>query len=378
MKEFLRKHLWFLRREAEFLVIDNNSGDFRFSIVCPAEGGRHFQLISGPTTAMPVIRDNTKIIISLSHRHATTFRMPVAITRTEPKLAITETELENIVSRGLWKLFNRQRQSAALKMRATDVAVKVFDADIVGIKLDGHKVADPVGFSAREVELECQQTLAVQPALATLLEMLPPEQIVSVQEAPAAWPLLVAGEGTTKEFLALSVLSAETVLYRYADGTLECIDTFAWGSSDITKAVAGFFGTDTEEAEAVIGLYTKGNASLSVLKKVEAVLSQELSILFKGIEAHRLKREAKQVFIASEFRIPEILLGSRYIRKLGVDFTPTLLGVSWISEKLGYTLKLMEDDVQSADSVCAALAVYHSQQKDTLLSKIAKQRARWL
>ena len=154
----------------------------------------------------------------------------------------------------------------------------------------------------------------------------------------------------------------------------------AWGRRDILKAVGAMFGLPQDDAEALIDLYRGGRASPAVLKKIEAAISQELAILFKGIEAHRPEQEIKRIFISSQFRLPAALLGGRYLRKLDVHFAPTLLNKDWISEKFGYTLKLSESAKvgEISESVFAVLSAHHIQHQDTPLSKIAKRRARWL
>lgn len=379
-------------KKTEYLVIEIGSFETsvsRFNL--PAESSQ-FELVAsshGRPEDLPKMLDRVglkaaaRIIISFDHSQSATLRMPIVLSRSEAKVPITETELENLVSRGLWKIFNQRRHAGAVKMKVEDIAVKVADADILAVKLDGHRVLDPVGWNAREIELQCEETLVAQTALNSVLQNVPEEQIVSLQEAPAAWPILVRLSGEEEDFLALAVLRAETVLYRYANEKMECVDTLAWGSQDILKAVGAMFGLAQDDAQenvmALIDLYRAGRASPAVLKKMEAAISQELAILFKGIEAHRPEQEIKRIFISSQFRLPEELLGARYLRKLDIHFAPTLLNQGWISEKFGYTLKLNESEPADAtDLAFAVLSAHHSQHKDAPLSKIAKRRARWL
>lgn len=376
--------------EEQYLVVSIDGDEVCLTRVSAVTGTKRFEAVKslqGVRADLPSmftrigIRYTTKIIISLSHRYATTLRRSLNIQRNDAKLPITEAELENVVSRVLWKLFNQERHAGAVKMKTVDISVKVFDPDIISVRLDGHRILDPLGFCADTIELVCQETLVVHPLIADLFELIPEEQVVSVQEEPAAWPLLVCANGSVKEFLALSVLASETVLYRYADETLQRIDSFSWGGRDIARGIGAFFGVGDEEARKIIDFYIKGNVSVSVSRKVEDALSQELSILFKGIESHRTEGDRGNIYIASQLKIPEALFNSKHLRRLHVNFTPILLNSDWISEKLGYGLKLAESvdfSCASADSVCAALAVYQAQRADTQLSKIAKRRARWL
>lgn len=364
-------------RRSTYIIIDIKEDAVRASRVLSAENTRRFEIIESFSSQniesaikSVKLKSSEKIIISLSHRMATTIRADVAFLRVEPKFPITESELENIISRGLWKLFNQKRKVAALKMKTSDIEVKVCDADIVEINLDGHRALNPVGFCARDIRLICQETLVVAPLLNKLLQIIPEEQIAGFSEGPMAWPLLVAESGVYEKFLALTVLRDETVLYRYKDKKLECIDTFAWGIRDIHKAVSGFFGADISDAEILLEAYRNKKIGNGILMGLEGAIAQELSILFKGIESHKLDGEAGNIFINSEFNLPKIMLKKQH----------TLLDESWISEKFGYALKL-KDSVHREQAVLSAFTIisaYRAQQKDTQFNKIAKRRARWL
>lgn len=382
----------------EYLVIDLNSENFLASRLVLPPGSTQFVSVSSalyqPTGESPSeimagltklidavgLKAESKIIFCLSHQLATTLRLPISLPRTDPKIPITEAELENLVSRGLWKLFNQKRRVSAVKMNVPDVEVKVCDADILGVRLDGHRVLDPIGFSAREITLQCQETLIIQPVLHALLQTVPQEQIISFQETGLAWPMLICAAGVQEEFLFLCVLAAETILYRYTSENLEFLDTLAWGSQDILKNVASNFGVAESEAEPLIDLYRSRAASPAVLKKLEAAITQELAILFQGIEAHRPAGKFRPVFISSQWRLPLDLLTERYLRRLDLHFLPTLLSNDWISEKFGYTLKLSEGDQEAVlpDSLFAALISYQTQNHEAPLAKLAKRRVRWL
>lgn len=360
-----------------YIIFDIKEDAVRASRVLSAENTRRFEIIESFSSqniesALKAIqiKSSEKIIISLSHRMATTIRADVAFLRVEPKFPITESELENIISRGLWKLFNQKRKVAALKMKTSDIEVKVCDADIVEVHLDGHRALNPVGFCARDIRLICQETLVVAPLLNKLLQIIPEEQIACFSEGPMAWPLLVAESGLYEKFLALTVLRDETVLYRYKDKKLESVDTFSWGIRDIHKAVSGFFGADISDAEILLEAYRNKKIGKGILKGLEGALAQEFSILLKGIESHKLDSEGGNIFINSEFNLSKIMLKKQH----------TLLDESWISEKFGYALKLKDSAHKNPASILAfvTLCGYIARSKDAELNKIAKQRARWL
>ena len=91
--------------------------------------------------------DRYRIIVCLDPALATTIHSTVVLVRDKPKEPIDESDLNNRIAQGIWRLFDRERSPAAVKMKSRDLDVLLTDVKVRRIKLDGHKVINPLGLS---------------------------------------------------------------------------------------------------------------------------------------------------------------------------------------------------------------------------------------
>ena len=99
-----------------------------------------------------------KTILALDSDFAHTVNSSIGIIRDNPKETITESDLDNILFQALWRFFDRYRATAAGRLGVGDVDVVLSDIRVGEIKLDGHKVINPVGFKAKSAEIYLSET----------------------------------------------------------------------------------------------------------------------------------------------------------------------------------------------------------------------------
>src|SRR3989338_8793274 len=103
-----------------------------------------------------------KIILSLDSDLAATIYSSVALVRENPRDPIDENDLDNLISQAVWKFFDRQRAKVAAKIGVNDFDVLLADVRIGSIKLDDHRVVNPIGFRARTIEVQLSQTFTAR------------------------------------------------------------------------------------------------------------------------------------------------------------------------------------------------------------------------
>ena len=99
-----------------------------------------------------------KIILSLDSSFATTMYSSVSLVRTNPKDVIDEADLDNLISQAIWRFFDKHRFRVAQKMNVDEVDVLLTDVRIRDIRIDGHRVVNPIGFKSKAVEIFFSQT----------------------------------------------------------------------------------------------------------------------------------------------------------------------------------------------------------------------------
>src|SRR3989338_11055994 len=93
-------------------------------------------------------------ISDLGPDKAVTIFSTVKITREHPTQALTPIDLENHISQAVWKFYNDCRSEAADKLGKSEMDLAMTDVRVVGVKIDGHQVINPIGFTGRELEIK--------------------------------------------------------------------------------------------------------------------------------------------------------------------------------------------------------------------------------
>src|SRR3989339_863271 len=74
-------------------------------------------------------------------------------TRSDPNSKISFDELKNIIHKIQWKAFDQVRAQLAYETGHNEIDVKLVNAGIVDVRIDGYKVSNPLGFQGKEVTM---------------------------------------------------------------------------------------------------------------------------------------------------------------------------------------------------------------------------------
>src|SRR3989344_803222 len=97
----------------------------------------------------------------------------VALARDDAEKTIDESELENLVSQGLWRLFDQNRQLSIKRFNAEDLEILLCNVRIYSFKADGMQNVDLFKQKGKQVEIVFSQTFAKRPILKELISFLP-------------------------------------------------------------------------------------------------------------------------------------------------------------------------------------------------------------
>ncbi len=319
-----------------------------------------------------------KIILSLDSRLATTIYSSTPLVRQKPNEVIDEPDIDNLVSQAIWRFFDRQREKIAKKMGIEDTDVLLSDVRIRGIKIDGHKVINPIGFKAKSVEFYFSQTFVVRDLIRGLREILPMDQVA-----------LVAETGTVLAHAALKILAPEhlflanlfpgqTVIYTASPGKLRYLDRYGWGQNNLISHLKNNLMLGPEITQTVIGLYNNNKASPLFLRRLENILIKELQFFFHGLESV-VDRDQTKVYLNPYFDLPAVTFSQRCQARLGRALKICPLSADLLSEKFGFEIKFNKSaKVKNLLTVLAALSELSSLSQDEKLGHLVKRRVRWL
>ena len=324
---------------------------------------------------------NYRYLILSDHSYVTTEHSGTSIVRESKSLNITQAELENIVAKALWKIFNNQRKRAGRKMNEADINMLPITAEFIQLKLDKNRVMNPLEFSARSVEYWASLTITTKKFADTIYDILPEEDILKIEEIAGSLAKdILASQTKEKDFLLAVVGLKETAFYKAKDSAFSYIDKITWGTDHILNSLQRTLALDNDQAIKILDLYQNYSASEQVLKKLGTIISGELAILLNGVEAHKKRIDGNSVYVHSFFSIPELLQDKKIKRRIDVSTPIIAVDNSFIGVNSDFELKLSKQisSRYNFTSLFSCLAQISSEHENILLDKITKQRFRLL
>lgn len=207
--------------------------------------------------------------------------------RLKPEVRIDLPELKNIVQKVQWKAFDRIRQQLAWETGHSEIDVKLINAAIVDVRIDGYRVTNPLGFQGRDVSIGVFNAYAPMVHLGALQKIA--EELDLDLLSIAAEPYAVArsmGLENTVDFSAIfiDVGGGTTDIAVVRNGGLEGTKMFALGGRAFTKRLAQELNINFEEAEQLKIRYGRGELGRDISSRIEKLLEEDCQVWLDGIE----------------------------------------------------------------------------------------------
>jgi cell division protein FtsA len=206
--------------------------------------------------------------------------------RTDPQARITLPELKNIIQKVQWKAFDEVRKQLSWETGHSEIDVKLINAAIVDVRIDGYRVTNPLGFQGKHVSIgvfNAYAPLVHLGALQTIAHELDLD-LLSIAAEPYAVARCVGGEDAS-EFSAIfiDVGGGTTDIAVVRNGSIEGTKMFALGGRAFTKRIAGELSIPFEDAEQVKMKYTAGTLESSVMQKVRTAIEGDARVWLSGV-----------------------------------------------------------------------------------------------
>jgi len=207
--------------------------------------------------------------------------------RLKPKSKIDLAELKNIIHKVQWKAFDKVRKQLSWETGHNEMDVRLINAAIVDVKIDGYKITNPVGFQGKEVSISvfnAYAPLVHLGALQTIASELGMD-LLSIAAEPYAVARCVGTEDSV-EFNAIfmDVGGGTTDVAVVRNGGLEGTKMFALGGRAFTKRVSNELGVSFVEAEKVKIDYSQGLIPASKMHKIKNILDADCKVWLSGVE----------------------------------------------------------------------------------------------
>lgn len=207
-------------------------------------------------------------------------------TRSEPESKIGFDELRNIIHKVQWKAFDQVRGELAHETGYNEIDVKLVNAAIVSIKIDGYKVSNPIGFQGKEVCMSIFNAFAPLVhfgALQTIAAELDMDVLAIVAEPYAVARSLGYEDRSNFNAIFIDIGGGTTDIAIVKDGACVGTKMFTLGGRIFTKRLAQNLNISFQEAEDIKLSYANEKLEKNSHSIVREAMKSDCDIWLSGI-----------------------------------------------------------------------------------------------
>lgn len=207
--------------------------------------------------------------------------------RENPEVGIDMGELKYIVQKVQWQAFDKIRKDLAWETGLAEIDIKLINAAIVDVRIDGYRINNPLGFQGKEVSVGVFNAYAplvhlgaLQTIAATLnLDLL---NIAVEPYALARCTGVDKADNFSAIFIDIGGGTSDIAVVR--NGGIEGTKMFAVGGRTFTNRIAQNLGIGFNEAEDIKLRYSNGELGKEVTKKIRRILEGDMNVWLSGVE----------------------------------------------------------------------------------------------
>jgi cell division protein FtsA len=236
---------------------------------------------------MAGVKKAQKAIIGIAGELVKGTTTTVHYERINSELRIDLPELKNIIQKVQWKAFDRIRSQLAWETGHNEIEVKLINAVIVDVRIDGYKVSNPIGFQGRDVSISIFNAYAPMihlGALQKIADELDLDLLNIAAEPYAVAKSMGIEDSTDFSAVFVDIGGGTTDVAVVRNGGLEGTKMFGLGGRAFTKRLSQELSIGFEEAEVLKIKYSEGKLGKDVSMKIEKILSDDCDVWLSGIE----------------------------------------------------------------------------------------------
>ncbi|MGK2848992.1 MAG: cell division FtsA domain-containing protein [Minisyncoccota bacterium] len=264
--------------------------------------------------------------------------------RVNAEVRIGLAEIKMIIQKVQEKAYQRIKHQLSWETGQDDIDVKLINAAIVDVRIDGYHVSKPINFQGRDVSMSVFNAYAPMihlGALQTIADELDLD-LISI----AAEPYAVARSVEVEDILDFNAIFIDvgggtTDIAVVRNGGLEGTKMFALGGLAFTKRLAQELQLSLDVAEKLKLDYAHGRLSQSETDRISALYSDDCRIWLGGVELSLLE------FAATDILPSRIFLCGGGSALPGIK--QSLLSQEWRSANLPFTKEIQVSFLQPKD-----------------------------
>jgi len=307
--------------------------------------------------------------------------------RPDASSKIDLAELKNIVHKVQWRAFDQVRSQLSEETGYSEIDVKLVNAAIVDVRIDGYKVTNPIGFQGKEVSLGIFNAFAPlvhYGALQTIAAEIDKE-LIAIAAEPYALTRCISSDKSASGAVFIDVGGGTTDVAVVRDGTVEGTKMFTLGGRIFTKRLSQTLNISFKEAEDIKLAYSEDKLERQSNRIVRESMKSDADVWLSGVvltleEFDNIDILPSRILLSGgASNLPEIkeaLESREWAKSLPFSKKPQ---VSFINpkmiESLGDETKLLNDQQDIVVMALANLALSFINEEQ-MLSKVLKKVVR--
>lgn len=210
----------------------------------------------------------------------------VTYSRERPDEKITLPELRNLAHKVQWRAYDQARKELAKETGFNELEIKLVHTSLVDIRIDGYRVANPVGFKGKNVEVSIFNAFAPLvhfDSIESIAEGLGKELLSVVVEPYAVSRVLESEDGGDVSALFIDIGGGSTDVALVQNGGVIATKIYGIGGRVFTKRIAKHFHLPFPEAEKLKLDYASRRLTSIMQSKMEQLVAADVETWMYGL-----------------------------------------------------------------------------------------------
>lgn len=206
--------------------------------------------------------------------------------RERPDDTITLSELRNLVHKVQWKAYEKARKELSFETGYSEVEVKLVHSSLVDIRIDSYRVANPIGFKGRHVQVGIFNAFAPLvhfESLIAISEGLQRELLSVIVEPYAVSRCFEMEDGGDMSAIFIDIGGGSTDVALVQNGGIVGTKMYGIGGRVFTKRISKHFHVPFLEAEKMKLEYSSRKLTGLTHNKVEKIIAGDVATWLEGL-----------------------------------------------------------------------------------------------
>jgi cell division protein FtsA len=242
-------------------------------------------LVKAEETAGGIIAPST--VIGIAGELVKGSSITITKQRPQPTKPISPEELENTISNAQQKLLKIAKERIAAETGYQNIEVRLTNAAVISVRIDGQTVSNPIGFRGRHFTLTLFSAFAPLMqlgALETVAHGLDLTLVTIVAEPYALARCLSANASADSGAIFIDIGGGTTDIALVRQGGIEETRMFALGGRTFTRRLASSKGLPLKEAEKLKLSYSNGGIKGHEQEEIQNIFASESQTWMDSVE----------------------------------------------------------------------------------------------